>query len=174
MTQLDQIFGKPGNTAIDPVCKMVVTSAAPGGGTAQFEGEVYHFCGPDCNTAFVADPQKYLGSEEPNASHMEHEPSAAHDHDAHDPYAGQDHHVHGPEAGIETATCFPCNGTVNKATAPHWAYNDTTFYFCSAGCEAKVKADPERWLFVASARAAVKGAAHDHDHGEHDQGHGHQ
>ena len=181
MTQLDQIFGKAGDTAIDPVCKMVVNTAAPGGGTAQFEGAIYYFCGPGCNTAFVADPQRYLGSDEPNASHMGHEHGAAHDHDAHaghdhgthDPYAGQDHHVHESAAGVETATCYPCNGTVNKATAPHWAYNDTTFYFCSAGCEAKVKAEPERWLSVANARAAIEGAAHAHDHDEHDGGHGH-
>ena len=39
MTQLDAIFGKPGDTAIDPVCKMTVNKANPGGGKAEHAGE---------------------------------------------------------------------------------------------------------------------------------------
>jgi YHS domain-containing protein len=63
MTQLDVIFGKAGETAIDPVCKMTVKKASPGGGTAEHEGEAYYFCGLGCRQAFVTEPSKFLGSD---------------------------------------------------------------------------------------------------------------
>ena len=46
MNRLDVIFGKPADTAIDPICKMVVLKADPPGGTAEHEGETYYFCAP--------------------------------------------------------------------------------------------------------------------------------
>ena len=60
MTQLDAIFGQPGETAIDPVCEMTVDKANPPGGTAEHEGETYYFCGPGCREAFVGDPAQYV------------------------------------------------------------------------------------------------------------------
>ena len=60
MTQLDAVFGKPGDTAIDPVCKMTVEKASPGGGTAEHEGQTYYFCGAGCREAFVQEPARYL------------------------------------------------------------------------------------------------------------------
>ena len=72
MTQLDAIFGKPGGTAVDPVCKMTVSKASPGGGSAEHEGETYYFCGPGCREAFVADPARYLASDAPDHGHMGH------------------------------------------------------------------------------------------------------
>ena len=58
--QLDTIFGKAGDTAIDPVCKMTVERASPPGGTAEHERETYYFCSTGCQHAFVADPAKFL------------------------------------------------------------------------------------------------------------------
>ena len=59
MTQLDAIFAA-GDTAIDPVCKMTVSTANPAGGTAEHEGETYYFCAPGCREAFVQEPAKYV------------------------------------------------------------------------------------------------------------------
>ena len=47
-------------TAIDPVCKMVVDKANPPGGTAEHESETYYFCSTGCQHSFVADPAKFL------------------------------------------------------------------------------------------------------------------
>ena len=60
MTQMDAIFGKPGDTAIDPVCKMTVEKANPPGGTAEHEGETYYFCSPGCREAFLGGPKQFL------------------------------------------------------------------------------------------------------------------
>ena len=62
MNRLDVIFGKPDDTAIDPVCKMVVPKADPPGGTAEHEGETYYFCAPGCRTAFAEDPAQFLSA----------------------------------------------------------------------------------------------------------------
>ena len=73
MTQLDVIFDKPSDTAIDPVCKMTVQKASPAGGTAEHEGKTYYFCNPGCREAFVAEPTKFLNSDEADAGHMGHQ-----------------------------------------------------------------------------------------------------
>ena len=156
MSNLDVIFGKAGGTAIDPVCKMTVDKANPGGGTAEFEGETYYFCGPGCNSAFTADPHQYLHGNEADIAHMGNE------HEGHD-----SHMEHASDAGADTAICYPCNHSVDKATAPSWEYKNTTFYFCSAGCEEKVKAEPEKWLVVAQSNIVIEPKGHDHDHGHH-------
>jgi len=44
----------------DPVCGMMVDSAAPRGGTYRHNGVDYSFCNPKCNERFRADPAKYL------------------------------------------------------------------------------------------------------------------
>ena len=73
MANLDMIFGKQGETAIDPVCKMTVQIASPAGGTAEHDGQTYYFCGPGCREAFVAEPAKFLdGDGEADHSHMHH------------------------------------------------------------------------------------------------------
>lgn len=61
MSQLDMIFGKPEDTAIDPICKMTVLKADPSGGTAEYEGETYYFCAPGCRETFQKDPKAWLG-----------------------------------------------------------------------------------------------------------------
>ena len=82
MTQLDVIFGKRGESAIDPVCKMTVKKVSPGGGTAEHEGGVYYFCGPGCREAFVADPANFLGSDAVDMDHMNHD-QGSHNHGDH-------------------------------------------------------------------------------------------
>jgi Cu+-exporting ATPase len=74
MSNLDVIFGTAGETAIDPVCKMTVDKSSPGGGTAEYGGETYYFCGPGCRATFVVEPTKYLGGEGAGDSHMAHHP----------------------------------------------------------------------------------------------------
>ena len=58
--QLDTIFGKAGDTAVDPVCEMVVDKTRPPGGTAGHDGTTYYRCSTGCQHAFVEDPAKYL------------------------------------------------------------------------------------------------------------------
>ena len=176
MTQLDVIYGKADGTAIDPVCKMTVQKANPGGGTADHESETYYFCGPGCREAFVAEPAKFLGSDAADMDHMGHDHGdheghdehAGHDHDAHDAHDEHDGHEHGhhaDHAGPDTAVCYPCNHNVEMATAAHWEYKGTTFYFCSTGCEEKVKAEPEKWLVIANNRVSLDPhAGYDHSH----------
>ncbi len=60
MTQLDVIFGKPGDTAVDPICKMTVSKADPPGGTAEHGGETYYFCAPGCREEFSSHPEQYV------------------------------------------------------------------------------------------------------------------
>ncbi len=166
MSNLDVIFGQAGGTAIDPVCKMTVDKANPGGGTAEHEGGTYYFCGPGCNAAFTADPHKYLHSDAVDDSHMGHE-HEGHEHADHD-----SHMEHAASAAVDTAICYPCNHAVDMATVPNWTYKDTTFYFCSASCEEKVRAEPEKWLVIANSNIVIEPKGHDHDHA-HDHHHTH-
>ena len=52
-----------GSTAIDPVCSMEVDTKNPNGGTFDYKGETYYFCGPGCNRAFEKEPEAYLSGE---------------------------------------------------------------------------------------------------------------
>jgi len=52
--------------AVDPVCGMTVdphTAKNP----ADHRGQTYYFCSAGCRAKFVADPQKYLGEQQPDA-----------------------------------------------------------------------------------------------------------
>ena len=51
---------KEDSTAIDPVCRMVVEKANPGGGTSAYQGITYYFCAPGCRRAFDEDQEKHL------------------------------------------------------------------------------------------------------------------
>ena len=57
------LFGKRAPTGVDPVCGMDVDTAKPGGGSWEYQGETYYFCGPGCNRAFQKEPQAYLSGE---------------------------------------------------------------------------------------------------------------
>ena len=72
MTTLDTIFSGQPTTAIDSVCKMEVDTANPPGGSAEYQGQTYYFCGAGCRQSIEADPPKYL------------EPSHTDGHEGHD------------------------------------------------------------------------------------------
>jgi YHS domain-containing protein len=61
--KLKSFFGsgnKDEGTATDPVCKMVVDKADPGGGTAEYQETTYYFCAPGCRKSFQQDPERHL------------------------------------------------------------------------------------------------------------------
>ncbi len=68
MTSQDHLHhgAKPAttDTAIDPVCGMSVAIATSKLHT-EYHGVTYHFCGPSCQTKFIATPAKYLGETAP-------------------------------------------------------------------------------------------------------------
>ena len=56
-----RLFNRSGSDrATDPVCDMQVDIRKPPGGTFEYRGETYYFCGPGCNRAFQKDPDAYL------------------------------------------------------------------------------------------------------------------
>jgi|TARA_Y100000310_G_C20393657_1_gene674024 Cu+-exporting ATPase len=57
------LFGRGRATAKDPVCNMDVDTKNPSGGTWEYKGETYYFCGPGCNRAFQKEPEVYLSGE---------------------------------------------------------------------------------------------------------------
>ncbi len=60
MSQLDLIFGKLDDTALDPICQMVVQKANPPGGTAEYGDKTYYFCAPGCQQEFRERPERYV------------------------------------------------------------------------------------------------------------------
>ncbi len=56
------LFRRP-EIAEDPVCHMQVNMKNPPGGTHEYNGQTYYFCGPGCRVAFSKDPQAYLSGE---------------------------------------------------------------------------------------------------------------
>jgi len=64
MNRLLGVFGRGGaDTAIDPVCGMSVATKNPPGGSYEFEGTTYYFCGRGCRLEFQEDPKGYLSGE---------------------------------------------------------------------------------------------------------------
>ena len=57
------LFGKKGDFAEDPVCHMQVNKQKAGGGTHEYKGTTYYFCGPGCRVAFSKDPEAYLSGQ---------------------------------------------------------------------------------------------------------------
>ena len=56
-------FKKRSDRAIDPVCDMQVDTSRPPGGSYEYLGQTYYFCGPGCNRAFQKEPVAYLSGE---------------------------------------------------------------------------------------------------------------
>ena len=52
----------PGRVHIDPVCGMTVDPAKNKGGSFDYEGTTYYFCGQGCRLKFEADPAGWLKS----------------------------------------------------------------------------------------------------------------
>ena len=57
------LFGRGSRREIDPVCDMQVDTGKPPGGTFEYQGQTYYFCGPGCNRAFQREPDAYLSGE---------------------------------------------------------------------------------------------------------------
>ena len=59
MNLIERIRGG-GNTAVDPVCGMNVDTRNPPGGSFEYNGTTYYFCGRGCRLEFEEDPEGYL------------------------------------------------------------------------------------------------------------------
>ena len=57
------LFSRGGNRGTDPVCDMQVDTRKPPGGTYEYNGQTYYFCGPGCNRAFQREPEAYLSGD---------------------------------------------------------------------------------------------------------------
>lgn len=65
----------------------------------------------------------------------------------HDHHHGEPGHDHRPPSAAPVEKDPVCGMTVDPATAKHKAvHGGQTYHFCSAGCETKFKAAPERYL----------------------------
>ena len=60
---LSQLLRRRGRRETDPVCAMQVDSDKPPGGSYEYQGQTYYFCGPGCNRAFQKEPDAYLSGE---------------------------------------------------------------------------------------------------------------
>ena len=58
-----RLFNRSPDLATDPVCDMQVNMKKPNGGTYDYDGATYYFCGPGCNRAFQKEPDAYLSGE---------------------------------------------------------------------------------------------------------------
>lgn len=78
-------------------------------------------------------------------------------HHHHDHHHGHGTHPggHAPAHGDQAAVHDPvCGMTVDPAKTPHHAqHHGTTFHFCSAGCQSKFEAAPDKYLKPAQAAA---------------------
>ncbi|MEO6013225.1 MAG: heavy metal translocating P-type ATPase [Devosia sp.] len=147
-----------GPTAIDPVCGMTVTKEGAEH-TATLEGQDYYFCSGGCRTKFLANPPAYLQKKESGPEAQDHShPHGAPDHSHHNHDS-----AHGPHGHAAVASTAPqgtvkdpvCGMDVDPATAKYSAqHNGQRYYFCSAGCETKFKADPNQYLTPKAAQPA--------------------
>ncbi len=55
---VDMLTG--GAKATDPVCGMSIDTKNPGGGSYEYNGTTYYFCGRGCYLEFTEDPEGYL------------------------------------------------------------------------------------------------------------------
>ena len=61
--RLPFLSGGKADLAEDPVCHMQVDMKNPPGGSWEYQGQTYYFCGPGCNRAFQKEPGGYLSGE---------------------------------------------------------------------------------------------------------------
>ncbi|MDP3841564.1 MAG: heavy metal translocating P-type ATPase [Oxalobacteraceae bacterium] len=129
---------------IDPVCGMTV-SAKPDRAIVH-DGRTYYFCSTRCMDKFRSDPHAYMHQTAAAAPAGQ---SAAgccgHDHGAPVALAADQPHID-PVCGMQAAA----------DPAKSVEHAGTTYYFCSAHCVAKFRADPEQYL---KPRAKVAPAA---------------
>lgn len=104
----------------DPVCGMTV-DPAKAAGSSEYKGTKYGFCSLGCKRRFDEDPEQYTKPSQPGLEM----PNAA-----------------------EKRTIDPvCGMTVDPAkAAAALEHEETRFFFCSQGCAAKFRADPQKYL----------------------------
>jgi Cu+-exporting ATPase len=121
--------------AIDPICGMTVEPATAAG-SLEYKGQTYYFCALSCRHRFQADPERYTKAQSPVMLHM--------------PSGKKTLPMMAPAPGGATGTeaVDPvCGMTVQSATsAGSHTYKGTTYYFCSQGCHAEFRTDPEQFL----------------------------
>jgi P-type Cu+ transporter len=99
---LVQVPPSESNTAIDPVCGMVVDRDRAAG-TWDYHGERYYFCHPSCRERFKADPESFLKPATPT------QPAAAGSHYVcpMDPDVRQNHPGPCPKCGMALEPAVP-------------------------------------------------------------------
>lgn len=125
-------------SSIDPVCGMAV-DPVQSKAAVEHNGRTYYFCCSGCAEKFKADPNGVLSSGPKSMGH-----SSMVQLGAKNPVSPAGNSVVDPVCGM-TVDPGAANGSAE--------YNGKTYYFCSAGCEKKFKADPESAL---SARTGAK------------------
>ncbi|MGC3972937.1 MAG: YHS domain-containing protein [Nitrospira sp.] len=120
----------------DPVCGMMVQPATAAGSHTH-EQKTYYFCCQGCLEKFRADPARYLA---PISAPASTPPRRS---------GGKALPMLGASSsGPSESVIDPvCGMTVDPATAAgSFAYQGTTYFFCSQGCLTKFRADPARYL----------------------------
>ena len=136
----------------DPVCRMKVDPDRAKA-KAEHQGKPYYFCCPGCAQKFQADPQRYLAPKAAPDRGLVRLGSAAKPDSA--PLGGASH-SNLVSLGTVTSTPAPerdpvCGMSVNPATAKHkLERGGRTIYFCSASCQQKFQAEPDKYLAKAN------------------------
>jgi len=127
---------------VDPVCGMTVKADTPH--RLMHDGEEVLFCSAGCKTKFAADPAKYAKAAEASCCSGGH----AHDHG----------HAHGAAGEADTALKDPVCGMTVKADTPHrLTHEGEEVLFCSAGCQTKFAANPQKYAHGPHGHAAHGG-----------------
>src|SRR5271167_211415 len=114
--------------ATDPVCGMIVDPATARG-VAQYQGDIYCFCSPQCMHRFTAEPAKYLVADyKPGMP----SPTAP----------GQ---VSSAVHAVQKDPVCGMKVDASKAAAS-LEHEGKLYHFCCKGCAVKFKADPGRYL----------------------------
>ncbi len=120
---------KPNDGVKDPVCGMTV-DPAKAAGRSEYQGKTYLFCSAGCKSKFDGRPDRYLKPPEAAAERAPQEMRTAID----------------PVCGMEVDAA--------KAAVSE-EHRGTRYFFCSRGCAAKFRSDPERYLQSDTASASV-------------------
>ena len=135
----------PEGHARDPVCGMSVDPATATA-SAEYEGRTYYFCCGGCREKFLAEPARFVGADPQGAAPAS--GRVAHSH------AGGGH-SHGETISVAPAKDPVCGMSVDPATAKHEAdHAGAAYYFCSARCQEKFVAEPEKYLAPQPAKPA--------------------
>lgn len=128
-------------TQIDPVCGMTV-DLSRAAAQSEYAGKTHLFCSVGCKRKFDAAPDYYVNGEASCCSSANPTSSSA--------------AINAKRAPTMTETDLVCGMKVDSAKAGGSVqYRGKTFYFCSTGCAAKFKADPEKYLLPKQSTPAL-------------------